>query len=216
MSAVPDSKIFLACEGVNDKAVLEEAARMVGAAVIVERMGGEGGLKKKLEAIAAGPGLFAVNVGAFAVFLDADNDAKTKEKLATESMRAVFGGDNGFPHGEIKPLDVRGRRMKAGVFIMPGGGRGGALETMILDSLRDKMPEAMACVRDFRECAQKSGGGRIQKEAKKEAQALLSALPEYCLNFVDMIEAGKVDFAAPAFEELRNFILNLKRESAKP
>ena len=215
MTAAPEARVFLVCEGNNDKAVLEGAAKEAGVAVIVERMKGKGGLKDNLDVVADGHTLRSVNTRALAVFLDANGDAKAEEENATAAMREVFGCSDDFPHGEIKPLEVRGRRMSAGVFIMPGGGRPGALETMILESIRDKFPDAMACVRDFRECARKACKGPVKKEAKKKAQAMLSALPEHCLNFIDMIEAGKIDFSDSAFKELRDFLLALKKKSAE-
>lgn len=229
---IPDEcKTLLVGEGGNDARFLAVFARRACGddSAFGFGVGGRGGLKKELSAVAGisdfGTSLAFLRLRALAVVLDA-NQTRSKAEgeinaaIAASEIELVGGGR--IAHGEVRPAKFRGHEMLVGSFVMPGEGRDGYLEDLILGAATESDPEIMGRVDEFRARAREINGGpkKENEESKKRAQALLSALRNNCVYVGTAAEQAKrdedkgetpdIDFSAPAYAELQEFILALK------
>ena len=203
-----DVRATIVCEGVNDSEVIKRLAEQENIdGVNLEHMGGNSGLlPTKLYSIASRRNFNALP--ALAVVLDANGDpVNALSTVCDELGKIVPLGQPSLKHDEVREVKWEKRVIRVGVFIMPGGGRNGALEELILPTVPADLTK---CIHDFRECARKAGkGAAVKKESKKTAQALLSALPKHCINLADAAEQGMIDFNHDAFNGLKKFIREL-------
>ena len=205
--SVVDVRATVVCEGVNDAEVIRRLAERenIGGVGLEHMKGDAGRLAKTLTTIASRSNFHGLP--ALAVVLDANGNPADALSMADKELRKIIPlGKSPLDPDRVRQIDWNGRAFRVGAFIMPGEGQNGALEELILQSARDDL---MKCVRVFRECARDAGKGAAEKESKKSAQALLSALPKHCFNWADAAEKGMIDFNHGAFTGLKKFIRDL-------
>lgn len=195
------------CEGVNDAEVIRRLAERenIGGVDLLHMRGDAGRLAETLSVVASRRDFNSLP--ALAVVLDAGRKPSDALSAASAKLRNVVSlGKSPLAPDKVRKINRNGRPFRVGVFIMPGGGRNGALEELVLPAARSDL---MDCVRAFRKCARAAGNSAVEKESKKTAQALLSALPRHCINLADAAEKGMIDFNHGAFSGLKKFIREL-------
>ena len=212
-----DCKTLLIGEGRNDARFLAALARDLGnSAACTHSLNGSddkiiGEFANDLKAAVQTGGFRGLH--SFALVLDADKDGKSALKKINRCMKECFAVCADFAHAEVRPVQVRGEKILAGVFVMPGheskGQIKGALETLVIKAARETNQEAMECVDMFRKCARAACNGQVKDEPKKIAQAFLSALPKNAPLLGGAAQKGLIDFSAPAYSELKKFLQKL-------
>ena len=209
---VPDCEVLLIGEGGDDVRFLAAIAKRAGISGAGSlNLGGRDNLATNLQIVGEKLEDGDSGIRAFAVVLDADNSAASAmAKVNGGIARAFDAGEKFFKRPvEVKPLKFQGRTFAAGIFIMPGGkAKRGALEDLILKAAEENGGAAFDCVREFRACARQAGAAS-GNESKSAAQALLSVLPEHCVNLGVAAEKSLLDFSSPAYSELKKFLQKL-------
>ena len=230
---IPDEcKTMLIGEGGNDARFLAVFARRVFGddSAFGFGIGGRPKLGSQLDAVAGISDLGGrpafLRLRALAVVLDANqtrSEAEGEINAAIAASGIELTGGGRIAHGEVRPAKFHGHEMLVGSFVMPGEGRDGYLEDLVLSAATESNPEIMECVDNFRARAREINGGpkKENEESKKQAQALLSALRNNCVYVGTAAEQAKrdedkgetpdIDFSAPAYAELQEFILALKK-----
>ena len=208
MNTFMDIRATIVCEGVNDAEIISQLAKREKIdGIHAEHMKGDSSRLASTLRTIAGRKMFGA-LPALAVALDANGDPAAALSTANGELREIVPlGDLPLEPEKVREIDWNGRAFRVGVFIMPGGGKNGALEELILPSARS---DHMECVQSFRQCAREAAKDLpVEKESKKTVQALLSAMPKHCVNVADAGEKGMIDFNHSVFDGLKKFIRNL-------
>jgi hypothetical protein len=155
--------------------------------------GGKAKLRSFLGTIPLTPG-FAQLVS-LGITRDADDNATAAESAVRDAITAARLPET---------LIVRH-------FILPGGGRAGALEAVCLDAICATAPNTWACVESFDACLSANGTAPLSatERAKRHVQAWLSSLPTPGLRLGEAAQKGLLPFDAPAFVPLAEFLRGL-------
>lgn len=138
------------------------------------------------------------------VIRDADDKPEASFRLAA----ATFCGP--FPTPKAAFVVEKGKK-RAGVFLIPGNGKTGTLEHLLLEAVKVSHPEVIRCVDAFEACSTKTVDWSNNKKAKMRMNSVVAAFckadPGCSLGFIwEKGEHNPLDVASPAFEELREFL----------
>ncbi len=194
---------LLLVEGIDDKRFI---AALMAALVIdaqVEPVAGKTNTALNLRALVKTPGFTGVHT--LAIVRDADDDANAAFQSVSGALDAA-----GLPRPDAPAVFVNGPP-RIGIFVLPGNGDPGALETLCLTSVRDDT--RLRCVHQFLECLREIAIIHSSETVKAKAmvQAFLGAQSDPGKRLGESAEAGYWPLDSPAFEALSTFL----REMAK-
>lgn len=107
-----------------------------------------------------------------------------------------------------RPAQLTGAAPRTGVFVLPGGGASGMLETLCLRAVRD-LP-AFECIGQFVHCVEEANGIPPHPPDKAMVQAYLASTRHAGIALRDAGSAGLFPWDHPAFEALRIFLLSVR------
>ena len=130
-------------------------------------------------------------------------DADTSYENAFKSVRdAVKKCNLLIP---LKTNQLEGENPAVGIFIMPGEGKSGALEDLLLESVQND--RATPCVNNYFVCLKENLSNWPPKNISKSwIHAFLSSRPDGTKRLGEAAHAGYWSFDNPAFDEIRHFI----------
>ncbi len=173
-----NSPFHVVCEGNTDKAFLEHLIEHLGLQDFKvgtpERVGAHGvsGFRKYLLAIETSSG--PARLRGLLVVADADDDPAQRFNEVRAAL-ARIGCDVPEP---FTPRRVDSKNLTVGVFLMPGRGRPGTLEHLLLDAVFEHRPELERCVNEFQECLNGPAAWPENKRAKMQLHALIAGCCE--------------------------------------
>jgi hypothetical protein len=166
--------------------------------------GGQGKdrIAKYLEALAADPkGLRGV-----LVVVDTDTSAT---KVFGQMVRALKAVSPLLPIPK-KPFTVEGVNPRSAVFLMPGKGKKGTLEHLLLDAVFAKNPKLKTCVEKFEQCTGKVKYWPRNKKAKARATALTAthckSNPASSLAWIWADKGNPIPIGSTHFDALSTFL----------
>ena len=135
------------------------------------------------------------------VIRDADNSADSAFQSVCDALR----------HAEYEPPAAYGEiaagNPPVGVFILPGGAAGGAIETLCRRSVAAN--DTGRCVEAYIECLKDHGALRSRNEDKTFAHAYLAAGEDPVARVGEGAQQGAWDFDSGAFADLSDFLRRL-------
>ena len=146
------------------------------------------------------------NLRAIGVVRDADDSARSSFQSVCDGIRSV-GYEPPGAHGEFSNAEL-----PIGVFIVPDGSRGGAIETLCRESVRAE--SAANCVDEYLACLTRHAALRSRNEDKTFTHAYLAALEDPTARVGEGAQQGVWDFHSQAFEGLSRFIRALASKGA--
>ena len=135
---------------------------------------------------------------AIGVVRDADDSARSSFQSVCDGIRSV-GYEPPGAHGEFSNAEL-----PIGVFIVPDGSRGGAIETLCRESVRED--SAANCVDEYLACLTRHAALRSRNEDKTFTHAYLAALEDPTARVGEGAQQRAWDFRSPAFADLSRFI----------
>ncbi len=166
--------------------------------------GGQGKdrIVKYLEALAVDPkGLRGV-----LVVVDTDSSAS---KIFKQMVRAFESVDPLLPIPK-KPFTVEGTIPRSAVFLMPGKGKKGTLEHLLLEAIFMKSPKLKKCLDKFEQCTGRVKSWPTNKKAKARATMLTAAHckdnPASSLAWIWAEKGNPVPIASSCFDSLSTFL----------
>ena len=202
-----DCEVLLVCEGKSDAAFLRAMSEHMGLTTAPKPIGSKSEFRpSKLKNIKLDPNF--PKLRGLGMVLDADNSADQALAKVNEVLRIVLDTKPNFlQHGRIKPLESEeSPSTQVGAFIMPDGENPGALEDLLLRSVRESHPEIMVCVDEFQACADQGTESNSRKKSKQSMQTFLSGLAEYYPYLSVALREHIIDLNRDAFADLRNFL----------
>jgi hypothetical protein len=193
--------VQLVAEGTHDAFILERVLQHLNLheSVQIQVAGGKDKIPRMLPVFAKSSEFIGM-VRAVGVVRDADEDAGT----AFDSVKDAFSRSGlPVPGKSFQVVDDSGRR--AGIAILPDGASRGAMETLLLDTVRGH--EHMECVEQYIACSQKKTKDRHYDENKARVALLLGGFYGEYKN--PMTGLALWDPASQAFEQLRSFLSQL-------
>lgn len=168
--------------------------------VQIHNYGGVDELKEYVSGLVRMPG-FAERVVYLGIIRDGDNNPKG----AFESVRSTLLKYNLPVPDSPEELSPEGK-LRTSIFILPGGGNRGMLETICLSASRDD--PAMSCIEQYFACLNRKKI-RVKKAHldKARVQAFLASRERPGLLLGQGARAGFWDFDHPCFEPLKQFLL---------
>jgi hypothetical protein len=103
------------------------------------------------------------------VFVDANDEP---DKRFAKMQDALF--DSGFPK-PTKPFSIEGDPVRVAVFLVPGEGKTGTLDNLLLEAALKKNPAMQACLDKFCECTGNVKSWKQNKQAKMRLSTLVAA-----------------------------------------
>ena len=135
------------------------------------------------------------HVTSLGIMLDADTRPKTRFNMALRECRKIrFISTATTMTGP--GVCSEGRR-KLGIFVSPGDGRNGCIETLILDEVREK-PE-FSCLEDLVDCLIALGASKLSDKAL--CQMYISLKRDRVCGAGRAFESGIFDISHPAYEQ---------------
>jgi hypothetical protein len=204
----PESPYVIVCEGFQDTGFVCAFLKHLGINNCdvtfpkTKRDGcdGESGIPKMVQLVAG-----IATVEGIAIIRDADMDADDSFRKACIAFE--------------KPYDIpdesfvvkKGRHKRTGVFIMPGKGKTGAVEHLLLEAAFTSHPPLAKCVKELETCNQYSANWSENKKAKMRMQCVIASFcranPGCSLGYIWRKGADNpLDIASPAFKELADFL----------
>ncbi|MGO9087095.1 MAG: DUF3226 domain-containing protein [Terriglobales bacterium] len=166
--------------------------------------GGQGKDKivKYLEALAADPkGLQGV-----LVVVDTDSSAS---RIFKQMVRAFESVDPLLPIPK-KPFTVEGTSPRSAIFLMPGKGKKGTLEHLLLEAVFKKSPKLKKCLNSFEQCTGKLKSWPQNKKAKARTTMLTAAHckgnPASSLAWIWAEKGNPVPIGSSCFDSLSTFL----------
>ena len=140
--------------------------------------------------------------------IGAIRDADTNAQAAFDSLKDSFRLANWKPAD--KPNIFSDSNPSIGIFIMPGANKdNGMLEDLCLQSIKDQ-PD-LRCVDDYINCIESLREERLNKLSKRKILTYLAGQQEL-VNALGLAAKKHIwNFDAPAFNELKAFLLELAR-----
>ena len=192
--------VQLLVEGENPRGFFEALLLHLGLAeaVQVQNFGGVDGLRGFTKALARTPGIATIEA------IGCIRDAEAAAPAAPQSVRHAFRAA-GWPEPEEAGL-VAGRQPRVGLFLLPGSGRPGMLETLCWEAVSED--PAAPCVGSFMECL---GERRIEvrNPDKAKVQAFLASREAVDGRVGIAARKGYWPFHSQAFSPLKNFVTAL-------
>lgn len=146
-------------------------------------------------------------INGIAIMRDADEDDADSFKEA----QSAFTGKFVAPKSPF--VADRGKHKTTAVFLIPGKGQLGALETLLLKAVFSSHPEFATCMKSLETCHKITEDWSEKKKAKMRMQCVIASFckndPGCSLGFI--WKKGKdnpIDLASDAFQELGNFLLD--------
>lgn len=117
----------------------------------------------------------------------------------------------GLPVTQAFQLEHGGQRNTGrAVYLMPGPGRPGCLEDLLLDAIHRKSPNLIRCVDGFESCVQLSGAWNANDRAKMRVHSLMAACceeePATALSRVWHKRGNPIPIESPVFDELVSWL----------
>ena len=135
-------------------------------------------------------------------------DADEKPEVAFKEATGAFCNQFNPPKNAF--TIEKGRR-NAGVFLLPGAGKTGTLEHLLLEAVNASHPEVIGCVDAFHKCSKRTTDWSSNKKAKMKMHCVVAAYckddPGCSLGFIwHKGEDNPLDISSPAFKELSDFL----------
>lgn len=165
--------------------------------VQIQDFGGVSDLGDFLDALRISPG-FAESVNSIGIVRDADGHPTGAFQSVCSSVRRI--GWQVPTHVEA----ITGTDPRIGIFILPGGGRQGMLEDLLLESVAGD--PAIRCVDGFITCLSTENVPPPKNIAKARVQAFLASRPKSGLLIGSAAAAGYWPWASSAFDSLKTFL----------
>lgn len=165
--------------------------------VQVLEVGGKDQFRRRLTLIVA-DARTRPTLRAIGVVRDADDSAQNTFQSVRDGIRSV-GYEPPGAHAEFSNAVP-----SIGVFIVPDGSRGGAIETLCRNSVQTE--GAANCVDEYLACLTRHGALRSRNEDKTFTHAYLAALEDPTARVGEGALQGVWDFRSPAFADLSRFI----------
>lgn len=203
---LPECASVLVVEGYSDLLFFAEALEWLKkpSGVFIQEMGGSGNfrrskrrMKSTLETFLSPPVLQKTAIG---VVVDADTDAAA----TSQTLEAVLSAITGQPvtTGAWTPGPPR-----IGLFVVPGGGRQGEIETLVWEAWANDPANAgpRTCVDSFLACME-SHGRTAHSPDKGRIGALLSVLSDEDPRLGPGARDQAFTFASPELQPLLDFL----------
>lgn len=194
---------LLLVEGINDARFFDAYLnRELGVAdVQIAQVGGNTGFRPFLaEGLPNARGV--ANVRRLGIVTDADTDAAA----AFQRIRSALA-DAGFPAPRRVWETAQSHSLSVAVAVLPDGSAPGDLETLCMSSIADS--PLSVCVDEYLACA-RAAGREIAAPNKARLHAYLAAAGRRPgLRLGEAAAAGVWDWTAPAFNQIRRFLLDL-------
>lgn len=202
----PESPYVIVCEGFHERSLvckLLEHLQINNCDVTFPRTSGK-------SAVVDVVGLLAGRVEPLSgVFVIADADEDSADSFRT--MQAAFVAP--FPP-PTNPFEIhQGRKYRTGIFLMPGRGRTGALEHLLLDAATIQSPDAIQCIDQFQNSIGSTGRMVGWSENKIGKMRFACYVATNCQNdptcsagFIWQRKNRILDIASPVFQELSDFL----------
>lgn len=153
---------------------------------------------------------FAKTVQGVGIVRDADNSAEAAFESIRNSLRHA-----GLPAPTLPQSFARPDGGPAvGVFVMPGGGRAGMLETILRDTFANS--EIERCIEAYLECVRGLPGVVLQRPDKARVHAWLATRPDPHVSAGVAAKKGYWDMDHPALKGVREFLLALRDGAGGP
>lgn len=200
---------LLLVEGRDEKLFFTALLRSMGCldGTQVEEVGGKDQFPRKLPGFVKMSGFSKVR--SLGIIRDADDDPRA----ALQSIQTALGKE-GLP----VPVSAGRKQTSAGgspdvsIFIMPGRNQPGALEDLILASVKGQ--QELACVTDFFACLDDRGVApdfSSARQRKREVHVLIGAQDTDARLLGEAARAGVWSLDSPAFDEIKEFLRDICR-----
>lgn len=172
--------IHVLCEGGSDKGFLEHLIRDRGlqgfdvGCPTPETVGAHGrsGFRQYTLAIETSPD--RPKLKGLLVVADADDNPAQRFQEIRGALAAMKCDVN----APFVPQRISSQDLTVAVFMMPGPGRRGALEHLLLEATLDQSRELEACVNGFRDCLRNPASWTENKQAQMRLHALIAGCCE--------------------------------------
>lgn len=200
----PESPFVIVCEGFHERslvcALLSERLGVTNCDVTFPKKSGKSGIKDVVTLLAGREDALS---GVFIV-ADADTNADTSFK---ELCNAYC---DPFPPPPTAFAIHQGKKHRTGIFLMPGKGKTGALEHLLLEAAREKSPAALQCIENFETC---TGTTPTWSDNKKAKMRFACYVASHCKNdpccgtgFIWTSKNLILEIKSPVFQELCDFL----------
>ncbi len=198
--AIEDFEHLLLVEGYSDLRFYAEVLEHVGkhGQVFIKEFSGRDDLVSKLDAFLT-PGLLAVK-SVIGVIVDADQDAQQAERMVATVLNRATGQ-------QVSAGQWTQGKPRLGLFVAPGGGEPGEIETLVWRSWAAKPGNApqRACVEQFSACM-KNAGATPRSPDKGLLSALLAIRNDDDPRLGPGAQARVFDFNRPEYALLKRFL----------
>ena len=204
----PESPFVIVCEGFQDAGFVCALLRRLHIANCdvtfpkKKRDGanGEQGIPAMVSLLSAVPSIIGI-----AIIRDSDEDANQSFSKACAAYVKPFDPPK-------EPFVVeRGKHKTTGVFLMPGRGKTGALEHLLLEAVFATHEPLADCVNALEVCNQRAANWNENKKAKMKMQCVIASYcqddPGCSLGFIwhKGID-NPIDITSPVFQLLADFL----------
>jgi len=206
----PESPYVIVCEGYQDLGLICALLTHLGIKNCdvtypkkIEGGNGKDAICKSVTLLAGAPIVKGV-----LVVTDADDDAP-----GAFAKICVGMSTSKFPIPKTPFSVEKTKSMRSGVFLMPGSGKNGALEHLILEIVKTERPDLITCVESYRRCTAGAEAWSDNKDAKMKMQCIVAATCEknpYCsLSWVwdSKYATIPVKIDSPVLKELSDFLI---------
>jgi hypothetical protein len=202
----PESPYVIVCEGFQDLGLICALLKHlhiencdVTYPKKIDGGNGKGAICKVLSLLAGRPTVKGVLVVA-----DADINP-------ANSFQEICKGITPFPVPKTPFTVQKSKERRSGVFLIPGPGKNGALEHLLLEIVKTERPELVTCVENYRTCTVGSKVWGDNDEAKMKMQCIVAATCEknpYCsLSWIWKYDTVPVKIDSPVLKELSDFLV---------
>jgi hypothetical protein len=199
----PESPFVIVCEGFHERSLTCALLVRLGITncdVTFPKHSGKSGIKDVVALLA---GREEALKGVFIV-ADADTNAQESFKMLCKAYASPFP----------EPLSAftvhQGKKHRTGIFLMPGKGKTGALEHLLLEAVKEKSPQALECIENFENCVATT---EMWTENKKAKMRFACYVATHCKNdpscgtgFIWTTKNLMLEINSPVFEELCEFL----------
>lgn len=153
---------------------------------------------------------FNENVTSIAIIRDADNSFDSVANEIKHTLKKVFSAKS-IENGEVKEVED----INIGFYIMPGPGKNGELEDLVLSSLQENEIFSEVCVyleklkTITKPANEQSTFSYPRKESKAKLQIYFSSMKESDPRMGLSAQRSYVDFKHTSFEDLIGFIRSM-------
>jgi len=140
--------------------------------------------------------------------IDANGDP---ERRFTEAARMLAS----LNLSVTRPFQLEGGYPARGIYLMPGPGRTGCLEDLLLDAIEREKPELIICVNSFADCVRSPLGWSANNQAKMRIHSLIAGCceeePATALSRVWMRRGNPIPIGSSTFSGLLSFLRQFSR-----